>query len=81
MPKVLAFLRSLQGSQTPPAPEMDAESKAWLDDSAAEMLEALQAIEADAPPGAVEEWLDAMWKASKPVRFNPETGDVEDIAS
>lgn len=63
----------LEVTETPISEEMDSETKNWLDASAADALEALQALEQDQPPEEVAAWLEAFHKAGTPVKFNQKT--------
>ena len=53
--------------------EMDSDTKTWLDASAADALEQLQALEQDQAPEAVAAWLEAFHTAGTPVKFNQRT--------
>lgn len=60
----------LEVIEEPEPLEMDEESKAWLDSSAADLLERLEEIEKDVPPEELAAWHKSMREAVKPIAYD-----------
>lgn len=53
------------------------EDAAWMDAAAADLGTRLAAIESDIPPAELAAWLLKIREGAIPVRFNPETNEME----
>jgi hypothetical protein len=71
----------LRVTMAPAGPELDQESRAWLDESAANLLATLDELEADIPADERERWLSAMMAGAVAVRFDPATGEVIEVSA
>lgn len=59
--------------------QLDNEDRAWLDAGAEDAARRLEEIEADIPPAELKAYLDEITKRAKPVRWNPDRGEFEEV--
>jgi hypothetical protein len=79
---LVGLAKRLRVTMAPAGDErLEAETSAWLDGSAADMAASLAAVEADLPPGHADQWLSTLMANATPVRFDPETGEVVEVAA
>lgn len=76
---LLATARRLRVTMAPNGESLDDERRAWERAAVHDAATRLQAIEADLPPGEVDAWLDALREGATPYRFNPATGELEEV--
>jgi hypothetical protein len=67
----------LEVVEEPAQLEPEAETRAWMDNSASDMAARLADIEKDVPPEEQAAWLEANHKAAKPVKYVAGQGFVE----
>ena len=55
--------------EEPALKEMDSETREWLDNTGADTLERIQALEKDVPAKKLKAWHESMAKAAKPAKY------------
>ena len=80
--KLIGALRRLTGQPVTPNDLLEVieepveetiSEKAWLDSSAADLLERLEEIEKDVPKEEVQAWLESFQKSGTPIKYDPDT--------